>query len=143
MKRFLGFMALVALTGCHALFPKQDQPNQADPNSICRAGSTWAIYANHMSDQVKVLTGEINGDDGITESVVLCTQDIFCRNGGIANTSGAFCGPTTSCTAPISRTGILPDGTVINFNGTTVEIDLAQSKGYAIGEITIDATCHG
>jgi hypothetical protein len=73
-------------------------------------------------------TGEINGQDGVTESVQLCKRD---AGGNLVGCQMA------------GSTGVLSDGTTIEFTPGNIEVKLAVTNGYAHEIVTVNYSCHG
>jgi hypothetical protein len=131
------------MTGCqnvrHALFPGDPPKPGTDPATVCRSPSgtairdvTWPLEPlvgqGPLTDNTSVLTGETNGEDGVTEVVTLCKRDL---SGNLVNCQD------------VTGTGVLSDGTMIEFAHNTVEVKLAQSNGWANLKVFITWTCHG
>lgn len=140
IRKIAVLMLLLMSTGCQnvrkSLFPTDadNKGTHTDPSSVCRASAIafiWdATYTNghQLSDDVKQMTGETNGEDGATESVTLCKRDI----------SNNLVGCQT-----VNNTGMLSDGTMIEYSAGNIEVKLAASNGYAQVKMTINYTCHG
>lgn len=145
MKKILGLMALALLTGCSKDGPVQMgvTPHPSQNTAPCRAtpvhntryahppvcpGGDTRCDANRpfitLTDDKVIFTGETNGQEGATETVILCKP-----------------GLVTCVTA--GGTGMLPDGTMVEYSAEQIEIKGAITNGYEQAEVRIEYSCHG
>lgn len=128
--RVLLVVSLLGFTGCNKLKEAfgGTHSTQADASAICRATPGWWNMPV-TSDNIDILTGEIQGEDGITMTAYACP------------TAGKI-GEVAGCSV-FTSTGADANGVVVEFTGIHVFFKLAATNHYARVMLRMDATCHG
>ncbi len=139
----------LSLTGCSkfkdSLFPGTKDKTGTNPASICRATPGYTYGKQTLNtpvrpydDDIDILTGETQDEDGIHMTVTICKQDIFCTN------SVAFCGDEAAAgCVTMTDTASTVDGALVEFASSHVYLRLLPSKGYTIYRLRTDSSCHG
>lgn len=137
MKKITLLLAALSLTGCqnvrHALFPGDPgKPGVQDPSGICRATPSRG-YQLVDSNSLVIPMGEINGQDGVSETVFLCHENV--------NQRPPF-DDVSGCPYSFTQNGVSPDGVMVEFDGLNINVKLALVAGYSNIKIRQDFTCH-
>jgi hypothetical protein len=123
-KKFAVLMLTATLsTGCR----KTEGPHTQETLTVYNANPLLGLDSQ-LTDNTIVRTNEVNGVDGFSEKVTLCKKDA----------SGKFFGCQTA-----TSTGVLTDGTMIEFNPGNITVLLAVTNGYYQLIVEVDGPRRG